>query len=316
MEVLQDQVAQLSGALNAMITKNGELERAVHSLNNQVQNRNPPPNNVDLFKIPDPIKMIPTYSGNRNQLNNWLKTAEDTLDIFEQVVPQRQFKIYLQAVINKLEGKARDVLCLAGDIENFDSVKDVLLEALGDKQELSTYKSQLWQNRMTEEMTIHKYYSTTKELVQKIKTLSKQKELYKTNWEAISEFIEEDALAAFISGLKKPYFGYASAARPKSLEEAYAFLCKFTSNEKTSSGMFKRTSSNDTKKPFQKKTDQSNSEPMEIDPSLRSKLSSSKKYINTHELQEEEDSDDEVPDTEAADISINFWEAQDSAQKG
>jgi hypothetical protein len=87
---------------------------------------------------------------------------------------------------------------------------------------------------MSNDMTIFKYYSTTREIIQKIKTLSKQKALYSEHWEAVNAFIDEDALAAFISGLRKPYFGYAQAARPKDVEEAYAFLCKFTSNEQTS----------------------------------------------------------------------------------
>jgi hypothetical protein len=52
-----------------------------------------------------------------------------------------------------------------------------------------------------------------------------KKPLYSQSWEAISAFIEEDGLAAFILGLRKPYFGYAQASKPKDLEEAYVFLC-------------------------------------------------------------------------------------------
>lgn len=80
-------------------------------------------------------------------------------------------------------------------------------------------------------MSIHKYYQRSKELIQNIKTLAKQKEAYKENWAAVNLFIDEDGLAAFISGLKGTYFGHARAARPKDIEDAYAFLCKFKSQE-------------------------------------------------------------------------------------
>jgi len=89
-------------------------------------------------------------------------------------------------------------------VENIEQVRNILVGALGDKKELSTYKCQMWQNNMSEGMTIHRYYQNAKAIMQKVKSLSKQNELYNSNWEAISTFIEEDALAAFIAGLKKP----------------------------------------------------------------------------------------------------------------
>ena len=44
-------------------------------------------------------------------------------------------------------------------------------------------------------------------------TLNRAK--YSAQWEVINDFIDEYSLAACISGLRKPYFGYAQAARPK-----------------------------------------------------------------------------------------------------
>ena len=88
---------------------------------------------------------------------------------------------------------------------------------------------------MTEHMSVHKYYNSIKETVQHIKTQAKQKQKYINNWEAINAFIDEDGLAAFLAGLKEPYFGYAQAACPEDLEAAYAFVCKFRCSESTAS---------------------------------------------------------------------------------
>ena len=55
-----------------------------------------------------------------------------------------------------------------------------------------------------------------------IKTIAKQNSIYNESWTAISQFIEEDVLAAFIAGLKHPYFGYVQAAKLDTIESAYA----------------------------------------------------------------------------------------------
>lgn len=279
---------------------------------------------ADIFRIPDPIKSIPSFDGNKKQVNAWLKTAEETLSLFAELVPQAQFKMYTQAVKNKIEGKAKDILCLAGDPETFTEIKAILLEALGDKQELSYYKSQLWANKQQDTMNIHSFYKKTKEIVQNIKSLAKQNATYYASWNAISTFIEEDALAAFISGLKKPYFGYAQAAKPKSIEEAYAFLCKFTSNE-TISVTYKKNQSqtvhsrvtqldtNHSKynlvqnKPkdipnFQtKRLDRPPTEYMEVDPSSRTRNSGNKKFTyNTHEVLPDDNKSVEISNTETS----------------
>lgn len=286
----------------------------------------------DLFKIPDPIKSIPSYEGNRKQLQSWLTTAESTLNRFKPLVSDQIFEMYVTAVTNKITGKAKDILCLAGNPQNFDEIKEILSAALGDRQELSTYKCQLWQNRMQEHMSIHKYYNKTKEIVQNIKTIAKQNPKYQNHWDAINNFIDEDALAAFISGLRGNYFGHAQAARPKDIEDAYAFLCKFKSQEITASNMgessnrgnqnksfgnqkpFKNTQNNDQKSKFKPdsifKKETETPEPMEIDPSLRSRLSFKKVVHNNETSQDPENSSDSDEEDEDESPEVNFCVTQ------
>jgi hypothetical protein len=320
MEQLQQQLLELNGAFNALLLRSEQNELTINQLNARLAQRGGGDGNpIDRFKIPDPIKSLQSFDGNKKQLMAWLRTAEETLGLFRDIVPAEQFKVYLRAVTNKIEGKARDIICLAGDIEDFNTVKNILTDALGDKQELSTYKSELWRHKMSDDTSIYRYYSKTKEIVQNIKILAKQKNVYKEHWEAINQFIEEDALAAFIAGLRKPYFGYANAARPKDLEEAYAFLCKYQSNEKTSSNMVsKQTEQRNSKKPSSK-IEVTQQEPMEVDPSLRSKFSTAKKYLNNNEIIKDEESDKDIEDNEEEEeenISVNFWIAQDPLKTG
>lgn len=346
MDDLKKQILDLTGAMNRLVAEQGRYEREIQELRMVRTNRDP-------YRIPDPIKSLPGFDGNKKQLYSWLRTAENTLMLFREVPAEIQ-GIYIQAVFNKLEGKARDIMSLAGEINSFEQLRTILTDALGDRQELSTYKCQLWRNRMVEDTTIHKYYRNTSDIVQNIKTLAKQNTLYAENWEAINRFIDEDALAAFLAGLRKPYFGHAQAARPTSVEEAYAFLCKYTSNEviqgktrqpsysqpnqkpnntqpntKQPNNQFNSKQFNNTNNfsPRQQGSNQpkgnytdsgnngDNPEPMDIDKSLRSRMTYNKKLINNHEASaecvepiDEADNPDE--------IAVNFWMAPPKKAKG
>lgn len=285
---------------------------------------------IDIFRIPDPIKSIPSYDGSRRQLQSWVSSVENTLIIFKDLVNTQTYQIYVQAILNKITGAAKDAICLAGNPSDFDDVKSILVETFGDRQELATYKSQLWANKQSADMNIHRYYKRTREIVQNIKTIARQNAEYSAHWSAICKFIDEDALAAFIAGLKNPYFGYAQAAKPENIESAYAFLCKFTSAEKISAAQqYKhdqhRQISNQNKTNTSKETGRyqtclqeyqntnrnqnqayhtkveklehkPNVEKMEIDPSLRSRLTINRKSINNQEI---ESDDDETSDLEA-----------------
>lgn len=347
MEQVMLQLNTIAEQLKTLNAKQGEHDQVLAYLNNKVdqtkQEEKPElvnrGNVLDLFRIPDPIKSIPSFDGNRKQLTAWIKTVEDTLGVFEPLVPDQQFNLYLQAVNNKIEGRAKDVLCLAGNPRTFNEVKQILMEALGDRQELSFYKSQLWSTKQSEGTTIHSYFNKVKEVVQNIKGLSKQNKLYNESWIAINAFIDEDALAAFISGLRKPYFGYAQAAKPKGIEEAYAFLCKFSCNEQISNSSKKPLNQNNQPqklgnwsqprnnmvqlKPNQIGTTNEKKQsysvrdkpiPMEIDLSMRTKNSFNRNnhIINNHELCEDKEQEIDINHTESSFEEQNFQEDQES----
>lgn len=330
---MMEQLRQINDNIAAITYRQETQEQEMQSLRNPHQGAEQQATQVpnrrveDFFRIPDPIKSLPHFEGNRKQLHAWLSTAEETLDYFKGEVSPQLFKMYMTAVTNKIEGRAKDILCLAGNPQDFDSVKSILINALGDRQELSTYKCQLWQHKMTEGMSIHKYYQKSKELIQNIKTLAKQNATYKANWGAINLFIDEDGLAAFISGLKGTYFGHVQAARPKDIEDAYAFLCKFKSQEIAANTTFDKpnkppfkneNSSKGEQRKFSKpnfqqqqqqqgeKTYQPKPTDMEVDPSLRSRLTLNRKIINNTEIESSDHEYSEDDEDEVVEGNVNF----------
>lgn len=352
MEDLQRQIVELTGAMNALVAQNNQNQAIINDLRQARAG-------FDMYRIPDPIKCIPGYDGNSKTLRSWLRTVDSTLQLYRTEVTADHMGVLLQAICNKLSGKALEKVSLCGRINSFEQLSSILINALGDKQELSTYKAQLWQNKMSEGVDVHEYYARTVEIVQNIKSLARSVQIYQESWVAIDAFIDEDATAAFISGLRKPYFGYTQAAKPASLEDAYTFLCKFISSEKTSEinrapkpGFRKTEKEDPPKTEYQKGKGQTNNsfgpskpnnfgfnqqtnnsfgpsksnnvgfnqnkthntgpnnsavgssktiEPMDVDRSLRSRIS----RPNTHEVKEPEEC-----------TEINFWTAPSKADQG
>lgn len=332
LEGLANQITTLNITMQQIASKQNAHETLLQGLapsTANIENNSPAvaqPVSGDVFRIPDPIKAIPTYDGSRKQLQSWIMSVENTLKIFKSLVSKQTYEIYVQVILNKITGNAKDAVCLAGNPQTFEEVKEILSQTFGDRQELATYKAQLWSNKQGNELNFHKYYKRTKEIVQNIKTIARQNNNYNQNWTVICQFIDEDALAAFIAGLRHPYFGYAQAAKPDSVESAYAFLCKFTSAEKISAtanyqikNQTQNQNQNQTKynkqddtgrhqkypkdnyhknpKPInQPKQDE---EKMEVDPSVRSRLTLNRKIINNNEISSDEE--------EASDAESNFF---------
>lgn len=342
---ISEQLAQIMRAIEAINHRQNQYELRLNS------NNAPTVQNVqeiqsasrilsgDPFRIPDPIKMLPTFNGNKKQLSNWLDSAEKTLKLFEERVDPDIFEIYLATVINKIEGQAKDILCTNGNPKTFDDVRKILIESLGDKQELSTYNCLLWHNKM--DGNPNKHYQKTKELINNIKSLAKQNPKYNYHWDGINDFIDEYSLAAYVGGLEKPYFGYVQAAKPKNIEDAYAFICKFTSLESNKSltqtnmphnkqelkpgGTGHRNNSfpksnhpktaqslrQDSKshKPNESRSLEKSVEPMDIG-STRSKLTLNKRQINNTEFHQSEDYSDSERENYEEDVDINFCSEQ------
>lgn len=277
LQTVYNNMLSMEQRLNALQIENNNLRA------NQNMQQNAPQQASDIFRIPDPIKSLPSFDGKKKQASAWVQTVRRTLEMFRNRVPAETLSMYEQCIINKVEGDARDTLCSNGNPQTFEEAASILLGSFGDRNTIATYQTQIWNMKMTD--SLHNYYRKSKEIMVNIKSLAKENEIYRTKWDAINEFIEQECLAAFINGLHKPYFGYAQTAQPENLEAAYAFLCRFQCAEQTKKQTNQLPNSTHPQytnknhnfrqnKPFgnpQQKSDRSKITPMDVDPSLRSR---------------------------------------------
>lgn len=92
---------------------------------------------VNSTKIPDPIKALQEYWGDKTSLFQWINSVENILLAYQNIAHLPSFQIWLMAIRNKIKGDAEKA------IENrqareWNDVKEVLIEYFGDRRDLST----------------------------------------------------------------------------------------------------------------------------------------------------------------------------------
>ena len=83
MEQLSTQLNSLSQMLQQLMERQNQQQEVINSLaqnrpNVEIRSHQTSGALEDFFKLPDPIKNIPKFDGNRKQLTAWLSTAENT----------------------------------------------------------------------------------------------------------------------------------------------------------------------------------------------------------------------------------------------
>lgn len=339
MEQVAEQLAQMAANLENIAQQQQQQQQQINAIGAfQAGPANPAPPilppqvavNPNFFAIPDIIKHgISKFDGNKKQLNAWLTNVETTLDILRPHYSDAQNMMFLQTIINgKIEGKAKDKLCTNGNPTTFEQVKAILLHHLGDHQDLTYYKCQLWQQAKTPNASIYNHYNNIRETTQIIKNLAQQDPDYRESWRTTNKWIEEDALAAFLTGLSKEMFGNTIANKPANIEEAYAFVCKFKNIENLTNKMSKpenkhkynhnhnhnhnnnnNNNNNNNTNNSQPKVEKQNTEPMDVG-STRSRLTLNRNQFNNNEIPNENTSD-----SEEEEVDLNFCWATENQTK-
>lgn len=86
LQVLYDSIRNLEQRVGALQLENNNLSQQHNQL---LQQPAPPAENRradDFVRIPDPVKNIPSFDGNKKQLASWLTTARKTLYLFRNLV--------------------------------------------------------------------------------------------------------------------------------------------------------------------------------------------------------------------------------------
>lgn len=180
-----------------------------------------------LFRTPDPIKNLSTFSGNKKETHAWIEDAENTLDLFKTYKNDPMYGQIVRAIKCKIIGDAKEILIAAGNPNDWDQIKDVILNSYGDRRDLTSHIQSLFyvsQGRKT----LAEYYNQLKKIDTAIKATAALMDDYKTSTKAINSLISLMSLTRFIDGLNDELSMHVRSYRPQSLEDAYAITMQYS----------------------------------------------------------------------------------------
>lgn len=177
---------------------------------------------VNAMKIPDLVKMIPTYDGETKKLLPWVASVDTALLPLAVFHASPIYRGWIQAIRNKIIGKAEDALLREGTELSWVAIKATLTTNFGDKRDLSSLTQQIPCLEQSSK-TINEFYNECLSLTSEINAVVSLDTENQGHVPAIMRVMKLMIKDSFIDGLKEPYSSYTRNARPDTIQDAKSF---------------------------------------------------------------------------------------------
>lgn len=262
--------------------------------------------NVNTYQVPDPIKQLSEFSGNKKELTIWLDEVDQLYETFrikgQDDEPDTMNAYYVQAIKNKIKGEARITLCTNGNPSSIPEIKKVLLQHYGDQRDIATNLNLLFNVRKGDK-SHHKFYAEIKELEARIKSNLQLNPL------SAVELLEKIIITKYLDNIQEPLASIIRSTNPTNIEAAFQSVI-LNQNAETRQPF--------AKKPFAYKPNNNSSSSgakqngppqFKLKPSAKQSsfkpstpfVKQHKIEVNANEAQSDEESDNEYPDNDNAD---------------
>lgn len=172
---------------------------------------------LNATKLPDSIKLIPEYAGEKISLLRWINHVESALaDLNALNIPILQS--WQLAIRSKITGEADRALIASGCNHNWNNIKQSLLEHFGDKRNLQTIMAGMKITMGNKQLS--EYYLEATKLSADIGQNVALEATYAGQTHLIMHFANRLVLSAFIDGLNQDIKTFVMAKGPSTLAEA------------------------------------------------------------------------------------------------
>lgn len=176
---------------------------------------------VNHLKLPDCIKDLPVYKGNRTGLHDFIENVDEIVKLCEELIGRGKIpSTYLRAIRNKIQGEADEVLTMYGTELRWETIKNNLVNHYSDKRnETSLIKDlhSLYQGNDT----IERFFSRIIEIQSALITHVKLHDADETVRKAKETLYTEMCLNSFLAGIKEPLGSMIRARKPTNIADAY-----------------------------------------------------------------------------------------------
>lgn len=184
---------------------------------------NPPHEPFLTFNIA--IGIIPKFDGNPNHLSRFISTCETILRKYYNYVhpASAENQIILYSILNKLDGRAEEVINISGEITSWDQIKLILLQHFGDQRDENCLNRDLVHLKQENESP-QEFYNRCLNL---LNTIFNYINLHENN-DALKickqEFFKAQTLKTFLAGLKDPLGSQIRSMKPIDLPTALQYI--------------------------------------------------------------------------------------------
>lgn len=198
------------------------------SIHGSETGKNPEQNINKLYnslRIPDAVKDLPKYDGNRHTLFEFIENVTEILEICDEISGAPCTRILLRAIRNKIVGEANEVLNMYGTPLNWDSIRENLISHYADKRsEINLIRDLHSINQQNN--TIEEYYSKIIDLQSTMINFTKINENNLIVIDTKNNLFKEMCLSTFLAGLREPLGSMVRAMQPDDIQEAFQYCLK------------------------------------------------------------------------------------------
>lgn len=170
------------------------------------------------------LSMVPNFDGNPTRLTRFINASESILNRYFDTNDLNNFQntIIMNSLLNKLEGRAEEVVAIYGS-NSWNDIKSALIKNFGDQRDENCLNQDLVNLKQKHNEMPSQFYERVLHL---LNTICNYVDLHSSVTERQSkrDFFKKQALKTFLAGLKDPLGPIIRAMRPTSLTEAMQFI--------------------------------------------------------------------------------------------
>lgn len=184
---------------------------------------------VNTFKIPDAIKDLPRYEGNRHTLYDFIDNVDEIIKECGKIVGEGNIPVtFKRAIRNKITGEADEVLTMYGTPLCWPSIRENLINHYADKRNETSLIRDLHMIHQGVD-TLEKYFSRIIDIQSTILSHIRLNECDANVSKAKEQLYRDMCLSTFLAGLREPIGSMIRAWQPKTINEAFS-LCMTEQN--------------------------------------------------------------------------------------
>lgn len=222
MEAFQNQITELQ---QVILNLQGQIQQLQNAQPAQQYVQQAQQNVNQNLKIPDEIKGIIEYKGDKSSLFQWTTYFRSVMEATGLEEDDPQYIRWLNYIRQKITGPANEALVQRNLPISLNNIINTLVEFFGDPRDMETLTQEIPYLKQGNRRVLD-YYQQVLELNTEINNKVRFSEKYEGGESQVIAYIENQLITAFMDGLNENISVRVWQAKPQSLLDAFNLAMK------------------------------------------------------------------------------------------